>query len=151
MGRQVQLFGDSFGLDEAAQVVEGLKASKAPMSVVQIRVLGGAVARVPVEATAFAHRERKLVINVVSAFEEPDDRATNEEWVTGMRRDLQHGEPGVYINFHADASSEAIHEAYPAPTWERLVDVKISTTLKTCSRRTTTSRRESAIDRDLSR
>lgn len=78
----------------------------------------------PLEATAFAHRERKMVINVVSAFQEPDDREGHEQWVTGMRRELQHGEPGVYINFHADDSAEAVHEAYPGHTWERLVDVK---------------------------
>lgn len=117
-------FSDTFDLDDAARAVEGLKASKAPMSVVQIRVLGGAVARVPVEATAFAHRERNMVINVVSAFEKPDDRPSHEDWVTEMRRELQHGESGVYINFHGDDSIGAVHEAYPGSAWERLVDVK---------------------------
>ena len=39
-------------------IVEQLQASDAPMRAAQLRVLGGAMARVPVDATAFAHRQQ---------------------------------------------------------------------------------------------
>ena len=48
------------------------QTSTAPLAAVQIRVLGGAVARVPVAATAFAHRERKILVNVAAAYGRPD-------------------------------------------------------------------------------
>ena len=33
-----------------------------PLRAVQLRVLGGATARVPVDATAFAHRDKKIMV-----------------------------------------------------------------------------------------
>ena len=117
-------FSDEFSVDDAAAAIDALEVSTAPMSVIQLRVLGGAVARVPAETTAFAHRHRKMIVNVISGFEEVGDRPEHEEWVSATRQRLQHGEGGVYINFHADDSEAAVREAYPGSTWDRLVDVK---------------------------
>jgi len=50
------MFIDSVDGRAAETIVEHLRASTARMAVAQIRVLGGAMARVPAEATAFAHR-----------------------------------------------------------------------------------------------
>ena len=49
-------FMDTFDRELAQTVLEHLEASDAAMRVAQIRVLGGAMARVPADATAFAHR-----------------------------------------------------------------------------------------------
>lgn len=117
-------FSDRFSLDDAETAVDALQASTAPMSIVQVRVLGGAVAEVPGDATAFAHRDRNMVINLASAFENPGDRPEHDEWVTDLGRTLQHGAPGVYVNFHADDSEQSVREAYPGTTWDRLVEVK---------------------------
>lgn len=117
-------FSDEFSVDDAAAAIDALEVSTAPMSVIQLRVLGGAVARVPAETTAFAHRHRKMIVNVISGFEEVGDRPEHEEWVSATRQRLQHGEGGVYINFHADDSEAAVREAYPGSTWDRLGDVK---------------------------
>ncbi|HXV70069.1 MAG TPA: FAD-binding oxidoreductase [Acidimicrobiia bacterium] len=117
-------FSDEFSVDDAAAAIDALEVSTAPMSVIQLRVLGGAVARVPAETTAFAHRDRKMIVNVISGFDEVGDRPEHEEWVSATRQRLQHGEGGVYINFHADDSEAAVREAYPGSTWDRLVDVK---------------------------
>jgi hypothetical protein len=117
-------FSDRFSVDDAAAAIDALQSSAAPMSVVQIRVLGGAVERVPADATAFAHRDRKMIVNVISGIENTADRPEHEEWVSSTRQRLQQGESGVYINFHADDSEEAVREAYPGAAWERLVDVK---------------------------
>ena len=118
------IVSDEFTADDAAAVVDRLSQGEADMNVVQIRVLGGAVARVPVEATAFAHRHRAMIVNVGAAFEDPSRRAEHEMWVEGLARTLQHGGPGAYINFLGDDSPEAVRAAYPESTWERLVEVK---------------------------
>ena len=43
----------------AEAILEHLETSTAPMAAAQLRVLGGAMARVPGDATAFAHRGRR--------------------------------------------------------------------------------------------
>ena len=51
------MFVDAIDHAAAVTIVERLEASTAQMPVTQIRVLGGAMARVPNDATAFAHRD----------------------------------------------------------------------------------------------
>ena len=48
----------------ANTILDHLEASNAPMRVAQLRVLGGAMARVPADATAFAHRSSRIMVNV---------------------------------------------------------------------------------------
>ena len=118
------MYADSFDRARAERVLEALEASSAMMSVTQLRVLRGAVARVPDEATAYAHRDRHLMINVAALFADPAERTTHEAWVQGLSAGLADGRPGAYVNFLGDDGAERIREAYPGPTWDRLVEVK---------------------------
>ncbi|MGH3649647.1 MAG: BBE domain-containing protein, partial [Acidimicrobiia bacterium] len=118
------LFSDEFALDDAEAVIDALRSSTAPMSVTQIRVLGGEVAPVPADATAFAHRDRSMIVNVAAAYENPVDRPQHEAWVDDLSGKLRRGAPGAYVNFLGDDSESAVREAYPARTWDRLVEVK---------------------------
>ena len=54
------MFVDAVDLGVAETILERLRASAAQMPVAQLRVLGGAMARVPADATAFAHRDRPI-------------------------------------------------------------------------------------------
>ncbi len=54
------MFLDAIDRSVAQTIVEYLWASSAQMAVAQIRVLGGAMARVPAEATAFAHHSARI-------------------------------------------------------------------------------------------
>jgi len=91
--------------------------------VVQLRVLGGAAARVPVEATAYAHRHRRIMVNVAAFYDGPDDKLRRQEWVDGVAAAIHQGD-GAYVNFLLDEGPERVREAYPGPTWDRLVEVK---------------------------
>jgi FAD/FMN-containing dehydrogenase len=119
------LFLDRFDGAAAEAVVEHLRASTAPMAVAQLRVLGGAMARVPADATAFAHRDRPYMAAVGCIYEDVADRPVHHAWADGfaaaLRRDSR---PGVYVNFVSDEGPERVREAYPGPTWDRLVEVK---------------------------
>jgi FAD/FMN-containing dehydrogenase len=108
----------------AETIVERLQASTAMMAVAQLRVLGGAMARVPVEATAFAHRQRRIMAGVGAVYQRAEDRPTQEAWADGFAAALRQGDPGVYVNFLSDEGPERVREAYPGPTWDRLVEVK---------------------------
>lgn len=118
------LFSDGFTDDDAEAVVDAIRSSTAPMRITQIRVLGGAVARVPAEATAFAHRDRSMMVNVAAAYDDPTDRPEHDNWVNSLSGKLRRGEPGAYIGFLGDDSEAAVRDAYPPATWDRLVEVK---------------------------
>ena len=53
------MFIDHVGPTEAQKMLDAIDASDAPLRGVQLRLLGGAMARVPTDATAFAHRAAK--------------------------------------------------------------------------------------------
>jgi FAD/FMN-containing dehydrogenase len=108
----------------AERIVEHLHEASAQMAVAQIRVLGGAMARVPADATAFAHRERRVMVNVVAVYEQLEEAPVHEAWVAGFDAALRHGEPSAYVGFLGDEGEERVREAYPQATWERLASVK---------------------------
>jgi hypothetical protein len=118
------LFLDRVDRAVAETIVDGLESASTPMSVVQLRVLGGAVARVPADATAYAHRERRIMANVGALYERPEERVVHEPWVTGFGKALHQGDPAAYVGFLGDEGEERVRAAYPGATWERLAAIK---------------------------
>ncbi|MGH3087387.1 MAG: BBE domain-containing protein, partial [Rubrobacteraceae bacterium] len=90
----------------------------------QLRALGGAMARVPADATAFAHRASRIMVNVAAFYDSPEDRAAREAWVEDFAAALHRGDSGAYVGFLGDEGEGRIREAYPGAAWERLVEVK---------------------------
>ncbi|HMB93334.1 MAG TPA: BBE domain-containing protein, partial [Rhodothermales bacterium] len=117
-------FIDTLDRTAAETVIDRLQASTAPMRVTQFRVLGGAVARVAPEATAFVHRRRRMLVVVGAAYEHAEEAAEHEAWVAGLASALRQGAPGAYVGFLGDKGETGAHEAYPSPTWERLQAIK---------------------------
>ena len=72
------------------------------MAVTQLRVLGGAVARVPSEATAYAHRDSRIMVNVAAIYGAPGERPEHEAWVADLARELDDGDTAAYVGFLAD-------------------------------------------------
>jgi FAD/FMN-containing dehydrogenase len=118
------MFVDSVDRGVAEMIVEHLNACDAQMRVAQIRVLGGAMARVPVDATAFAHRRSKIMVNIAALYERPDQAALYEPWVSGFMAALKQSDNGAYVNFLVDEGEARIRDAYPGKTWDRLRAIK---------------------------
>jgi len=118
------MWADSFARATAETILRFLDDSDAPMRVAQLRVLGGAMARVPNDATAFAHRDRRMMINVASFYEGPGDRPRREAWVSDFAEALSDGDPSGYVGFLADEGPDRVRAAYPGDTWDRLRRVK---------------------------
>jgi FAD/FMN-containing dehydrogenase len=118
------LFVDAIDRGVAGAIVDYLEASDASMRVAQLRVLGGAMARVPVEATAFAHRARRIMVNLAAFYDGPEDRAVREAWVAEFAAALHQGDAGAYVNFLGDEGQARVRDAYPGTIWDRLRAIK---------------------------
>jgi FAD/FMN-containing dehydrogenase len=124
-GAGTNFFAESLlGQGAAETILEQLPQSTAPMKVVQLRVLGGALARVTNDATAFAHRDRKLFVNVQAMYMDAAEMATHQAWVDGVAGSLTDGDPGGYVGFLGAEDEATIRAAYPGPTWDRLREIK---------------------------
>jgi FAD/FMN-containing dehydrogenase len=118
------MFVDSIDRSVAETIINHLQASTAAMSVAQLRVLGGAMARIPADATAFAHRNSRIMVNVAALYEKPEDKAKYEAWATEFAAALQQSDQGLYVNFLSDEGEARVRAAYPGSTWDRLASVK---------------------------
>jgi len=114
------------GIDDAAAaaMLEHLRAASAPMAAAQIRVLGGAMARVPADATAFAHRDSRIMVNVVAMYQRAEEQPVHEAWVAGLAAGLAADGTGAYAGFLGDEGEARVRAAYPGATWDRLTAVK---------------------------
>ena len=117
-------FMDSIGFSEGETILEYLNASTGFMAVAQLRVLGGAMARVPVDATAFAHRQSRIMVNIASLYQQPDEKATHNVWADNFLAALRQNDSGAYANFLGDEGEARVRAAYPGATWDRLAAIK---------------------------
>ena len=107
-------------------VIERVAHGTSPLSFAQIRPLGGAFARVPAEATAFAHRDKSYMLTIINDWDGPgaEDGAPHRAWVDEFWARVRPFGSGVYVNFLEAAEEARIREAYPGDTYARLAEVK---------------------------
>jgi FAD/FMN-containing dehydrogenase len=118
------MFVDHIDHSVSETIMDRLESSDAALRATQIRILGGAMARVPVEATAFAHRNSRIMVNVAAFYEGPEDRVVRQDWVNEFAKALRQEDHGAYVNFLANEGEERVRQAYPGPTWDRLAEIK---------------------------
>jgi FAD/FMN-containing dehydrogenase len=119
------MFARSVGSRQAETILERIAESSATMAVCELRVLGGAMARVAADATAFAHRQSRMMINVTAVYDaSTSDASEHAAWADGLSTELDDGDPGVYTGFLADEGDDRVRAAYPGATWQRLASVK---------------------------
>ena len=113
-------------LDDAAvdAILEATAAPSSPMTMIQLRVLGGAMARVGADETAFAHRDAEVMALIITLYDDPATEPAHRAWTEALHEALAPNSVGVYSNFLEAEGDERIRAAYPAGTYERLADVK---------------------------
>ena len=122
---QRTMFVDRIDRAAARTIVEFLEASDAPLRAAQLRVLGGAMARVSADATAFAHRTSRILAVLVNFYDRtPEDRARRQVWADDFATALRQSDDGAYVNFLGDRAEAGVRAAYPDGTWDRLVAIK---------------------------
>jgi FAD/FMN-containing dehydrogenase len=88
-----------------------------------IRSLGGAVSRVPDDATAYAHRQASLMLATTTVGPGPVVEAARSGLDAFWAR-LTPDVTGAYANFLSDATEQAVAAIYPPQTYHRLAAVK---------------------------
>ncbi len=121
------MLAGSVGTRQAETILERIGESSATMAACELRVLGGAMARVSADATAFAHRQSRMMINVAAIYDpSTSERSQHATWVRGLSAELDDGDPGAYAGLLADEGEERVRAAYPGATWERLAATKVT-------------------------
>lgn len=113
--------------DDVIEIIaRNAAAITSPMSTVGIFSFGGAMARVPEDATAFPHRNASHDINIVASWlpEQAGDADRHIAWVRGFFADLEPHSRGVYVNFTSDDAADRVHDAYSDEQWARLTKLK---------------------------
>jgi FAD/FMN-containing dehydrogenase len=118
------LFLDSVDRAVAETILDRLRASSAQMAVTQLRVLGGAMARVPSDATAFAHRKSRIMATPGALYATAEEAPIHKAWAEETMAALRQSDSGAYVNFLGEESAERVRAAYPGETWERLASIK---------------------------
>ena len=101
-----------------------LQKSTGMMAVTQLRVLGGAMARVPAEASAYAHRQSKVMANLAVIYQDPNEKPQHEQWAHEYKQTIAQSDKGEYVNFINTVGAKELEAAYPASTLGRLRQVK---------------------------
>jgi FAD/FMN-containing dehydrogenase len=118
------MFLDYIDRRVAETILDYLHASTASVPLAQLRVLGGAMARVPVDATAFAHRKSRVMVGILASYHRPDEMETHESWAADFAAALRQSDHGAYVNFLSQEAEARVRAAYPGSTWDRLRSIK---------------------------
>ena len=97
---------------------------KSPLTNFPIWQLGGAVARVGEDETAFGGRAAGHTFNILAATETADGFDEEREWVRSFWSDLEPHHTSVYVNFLMDEGEDRVREAYGAEKYDRLKALK---------------------------
>lgn len=108
-------------------LVEHARRITSPLSVAQVYQLGGAVSRVPEDATAYSDRGARFNAVVNAQWTDQHDPRAEEhvQWVRDFHTALSgFATGGAYVNFLMNEGQHRVRAAYGAAKFERLVALK---------------------------
>ena len=83
-----------------AKLIERAKTWPSPLTSIDVWFLGGALRRVPADATAFGQRQAPFLIGVESNWDEADRAEENIGWARDVIEDMQRiSDAAAYLNF----------------------------------------------------
>jgi hypothetical protein len=110
--------GQLHGLDgrDVARLEVAAREMDSPLSQIHLHQLGGAVARVPVDATAFPHRAATHTLNVISTWTDAAEDDLHISWSRKTAAALDSSISGVYVNFLGSEGHDRVVAAYGQQT-----------------------------------
>lgn len=119
------MFADELSDETIDAYIEAVENISSPYSIIHLRGLGGQLARVPDNATAFAHRQRRYLSAIIAIWLDPEeDPEPHQAWTESLWERTRHEGNGVYVNFLSHDGPERLLDAYPRETLARLAGIK---------------------------
>lgn len=118
------LFVEKCTQEFVQSLVEVSQEVMSPQTIIQLRILGGAINQIDNDATAFAHRDKEglvMVTHYASPAHDPGDLAMRTHRVFQAMTSYA---SGAYVGFQPDKGETGIHEVYPPATYARLLALK---------------------------
>ena len=113
--------------DEVIDVsIEHAGRAVSPRSSVIAWQLGGRVAEMDGDATAFGSRDAGFIFNISGITDGPEDFEQERTWVRDFFDALIPYQTSVYVNFLMEGGEERVREAYGAQRYDRLRALKAS-------------------------
>jgi FAD/FMN-containing dehydrogenase len=97
---------------------------KSPLTAFPIWQMGGAVARVGEDETAFGGRTASFTYNIGASTETSEGFYEEREWVRSFWSALEPWHEGVYMNFLGDEGADRVRQSYGAEKYDRLKALK---------------------------
>ena len=121
------LFLDDFDDETIEAIVEHATSRPHYQVLLDVWHLGGAVARVPEDETAYSGRANEFLLNIDSTWKDSADDERIIEWSRSVWEEMHafsHG--GLYLNFpgFGEEKEELLRATHGPETYEQLVDVK---------------------------
>ena len=115
---------DDLSDDAIEALVTHVEQISSPLSQVIFARMGGAVARVDNDATAFPHRQARNLLWIVSAWTPDQNPEPHLAWARRIHEAMKpYAAGGVYVNALGDEPADRIRAAY-GPNWDRLRAIK---------------------------
>lgn len=100
-------------------------AVPSPFSLIAFQQFGNATRRVPIDATAFSHRDASYDCIAISGWEDPADDDKNIAWTREFFEiSKKSSTGGLYVNSVVESDAASLRAAYKPATYERLARLK---------------------------
>ena len=116
-------FINAFPQSVADALIDGFEPNPGRNTTVFFQHSGGAIGRVPVEATAFAHRKSQANMFAVVSWPLDTDRAPHVDYVRRYWKELEAATDGYYTNEVANEPQSQVNKNYQG-NFPRLLEVK---------------------------
>jgi FAD/FMN-containing dehydrogenase len=110
--------------DAIETMVAFMESAPSDRPMVIIDQFGGAVARVPNDATAFGHRDAAYDLIIAAVWSDPSEQEAHIDWARRFWNAMQPYASGdVYVNYLSEEGAERVRAAY-GHHYARLVELK---------------------------
>jgi FAD/FMN-containing dehydrogenase len=110
--------------DFVETLVAKTAAFSSPLSLVQLRALGGELRRKPVDSVAFSHRDKPFLALLASIWTDPAESARHHAYSQSFWQAIAPHARGAYVGFLGDEGEERKRSAFSPETYRRLEAIK---------------------------
>lgn len=108
-----------------AEVLSAVETLPTPQTEIFIAQVGGAAARLPIDSSAYPHRDAAYVLNVHTRWEDASDDRLCIDWARAFfDATAPYSTGGVYMNFVSEAADAARVQAAYGSSYPRLQELK---------------------------